>query len=178
MWSNKHYFTISFVFVTKFTTDLFRIGKYSHGLGFFPWLAPHVHSVPANKDGARVGVLLHSLSHASFQVFLFWRILDNGHDQSVVIAAVDNKTVYPFISPMKPQTVSAALKIVSRLDTLRSHRQVNQSNQVCALRIRSLTPAEKKNVFKYVSVKATQKDTLPLTSYHRFVNGLFIMLTS
>lgn len=58
----------------------------SHGLGFFPWLAPDVDSMSADEDRTRIWVFIHCPSHAVFQILLLWCVFNDRHNQSVIIS--------------------------------------------------------------------------------------------
>lgn len=61
-------------------------GKCSHCLSLFPWLAPDVDTMTADKDGTWIWVFLHCPSHPVFQVLLLWCVFNNRHNQAVIIS--------------------------------------------------------------------------------------------
>ena len=56
-----------------------------HRLCLLPVGAPHVHAVPAHQHGARLRVRLHRGLHAVTQIPLLGRVLDDGHNELVVV---------------------------------------------------------------------------------------------
>jgi hypothetical protein len=60
----------------------------AHGLRLVNILAPHVDAMSTNKNGVRVGVLVHGLLEVLGEVLLVGCVLDDGDAQGVVVAEV------------------------------------------------------------------------------------------
>mmetsp|Transcript_12599 Transcript_12599/g.29582 ORF Transcript_12599/g.29582 Transcript_12599/m.29582 type:complete len:251 (+) Transcript_12599:138-890(+) len=58
-------------------------------LGLLPAVAPHEGAVPPHDDAVRVGELLHGLLHRRREVALEVGIVDDGHDEGLVVAVRD-----------------------------------------------------------------------------------------
>lgn len=74
---------------------------FTHGFSFFPWLAPDIDTMSADKDRTWVWVFLHCPSHPVFQILLLWCIFNNRHDQDFIIPGYIQGTKWQITPKLK-----------------------------------------------------------------------------